>query len=545
MAIAKLPQCTGCPFSTLSDYITPDTMINDAEVLILAQAPGEHEEHGKRIEEYEWSYGTKQERLASVRPQPLIGPAGHWLQREFWPLTKLDYSKVSKANVLKCRPHNSNELPTIGSNKPVHGITVTMLKQAIQHCTRNYLRIPPSTKYIMAMGVISLYALTGELKTTYEDEETGKVKTSTEGITDWRGWCIGRSKTLLSTDSSLMGVTDYYYPNNYTDLLIFPIIHIAALFQSQRYYHATLHDFVRFGNLVRGTWPEALPEIRVNEIPQSIPSTIGFDTEYTESTHELEMWSMADVEGHIYVVDAEHSTRLVHLPESLNLITQNGLVDIGHFMPLVSHTELANITMEDCMLAHAVLWTGEPNSLDYILSKYGRYNRHKHLRTTQDTDTKYLYAGLDADTTLNHAWKGLLQDFKADPASWNEYKLRRQPLLNVIYRFQQRGVAIWQSRVEAIAVILDSEMRTIQHEAQRITGNPSFNIGSNAHVSRAIYERDFSLESAPSVPARTKSTRTAPTDTRQVSQKQSRKVVTQADVKSLINQLKLKLDIEE
>jgi len=549
MPIAKLPQCRDCPLATLSDYITPDALVPDAEVYILGQAPGEHEENGQLIEGYEWSYGHKQERLASVRPQPLIGPTGQWLQREFWPLTKLDYSKVSKANVLKCRPHGKNDLPNIGSNKAVNGISVKQLKAAIEHCTREYLRIPSSTKYILAMGAISLYALTGELKTYTEDEETGEAKTESSGITDWRGWCIG--KDLV--EGTVLGVHEYYTPMGGSTLYphlvdVFPTVHIASLFQSQRYYHATLHDFVRFGKLVRGTWPEPLPEIRVNEIPESIPSTIGFDTEYTKY-NELTMWSMADVQAHVTVIDAEHSRELRNLPKSLTLVTQNGLVDLPHFMPLISGAMdrgEVRLLMQDCMLAHATLWTGEPNSLDYILSKYGRYNRHKHLRVTDSVDQKHTYAGLDAHTTLNDAWRCLLRDFRADPPSWNEYKLRRQPLLDVIYKFNQKGVATWQQRIDLISRILDKEMQEIDARAKLLTQNSDFNIASWQQVGKALYERDYASQpkTKTSKGAKSSNTKGSVKDTRQIPKERGRKITTQKELSQLITQLKLSLGVE-
>src|SRR5207247_3483418 len=141
------------------------------------------------------------------------------LQYDFCPLSKLDYTKVSRANVIKCRPYGKNDLPTVGSTKAVNGISVKMLQAAIDHCTRAYLHIPP--QYILAMGGISLYALTGE-----------------KSITDWRGWCIGSDG-----NGKLYGIKDYYNPTGFEPYKIFPVIHIASLFQSAKYYHATLLDF--------------------------------------------------------------------------------------------------------------------------------------------------------------------------------------------------------------------------------------------------------------------------------------------------------------
>ena len=499
MAILKPEACTGCPFQWKSKYITPDNIIPNSEVLILAQAPGKNEEEGYKIVDYAWSGGKKIEETVKVTPQPLIGATGHWLQREFWPLTKLDYSKVSKANVIKCRPNGNNELPNIGSNVSVNGITVKELKIAIEHCKNQYLHIPKNVKHILAMGEVSLYGLTGEKLLHYKkdrneiDATTGKKKEAKSTISEWRGWCVG----VDLVEASILGLDDYYdcslagsslFPHLVN---VFPVMHISSLFQNEKFYHATLLDFIRFGNLVRGTWPEELPKIQVNVIPSKIPSVIGFDTEYLQDG-TLTMWSMADIERNVYVVDAKYSHQLTNLPKQFTLATQNGLADLHHFLQLLPEEWKGTFVMEDCMLAHATLWTGEPNSLDYMLSKYGVYNRHKHLRESYDADTKYLYAGLDADSTLNLVWKALLKEFSTDKLSWNEYKLRRQPLLYPIARFQAKGIKVWKERVALLSKLFKDRIIAIEEEAKRITENPEFNIRSNTMLQKALYQGQYS-----------------------------------------------------
>jgi uracil-DNA glycosylase len=489
MPILKPSKCCNCPFYNKSKYIVPDSIVEGSKILILAQSPGENEELGKEILRYEYNY-KREPVIKEVLPQPLIGATGLTLKNEFWPLTKLPYSSVSRANIIKCRPNNVNELPAIGSTKAVNGITNKMLKEAIEYCTTHYLKIPSTTKYILAMGSISLYHLTGEIKIeTDELDEKGNIKYKKEGITEWRGSVIGTD--LLGT---FYGMKEYYEVSN-AELNIFPTLHLASLYKSEKYYHATLLDFVRFGNLVRGTWPKPLPEIKVNEIPSYIPNTIGFDTEYDPNdNNKLIMWSLADIYSSIYVVDSSYSRVLSHLPSKLNLITQNGLVDLPHFLPLIKDTDLHKINMEDCMLAHATLWTGEPNSLDYMLSKYGLYNRHKHLRTAKDKYQQYLYAGLDADTTLNHVWKALIQEFKVDPISYTEYKKRRQPLLYIINRFQNRGVKLNQERIALISQLLNQELQEIESRARELTANPDFNIASSQQVSKGVYEDIYTTD---------------------------------------------------
>ncbi len=483
------PECAGCPFSSISKYFTPDKVVEGSEVFLLAQAPGAHEENGKFLTGYEYYGGVRHEKVFSVDPQPLIGATGKWLQEEFFPLTKLDYSKVSKGNVLKCRPYGSNDLPNIGSNKTVNGITVTRLKEAISFCTRTHLRIPSSTKHILAMGEISLYHLTGEELLNYKAElsDDGEPRKST--ITEWRGWVLGKEKN----GSALQGLTDYFdcSTRSNTTYNIYPVVHVASLFQNPRLYHATLLDFLKFGKLVRGEWPEKVPEFKVNYIPSTIPSTIGFDTEYTQS-NELTMWSMADVEGNIYVVDAEYSKLLQNLPEELMLVTQNGLVDLPHFLPLVPKGRVKKLLLEDCMLLHSVLWSNERHSLDYMLSKYGGLNRHKHLREVEDRELKHFYAAIDAHGTLNYVWKGLLKDAVEDKRAWAEYRLRRQPLLYPIRRYQERGVKVDQERVLLVKGLLDRELEEIHREAREVVGVEEFNIQSVKQVGAFLYTGEVS-----------------------------------------------------
>lgn len=476
MPYLKPDSCRGCPFYSLSKYITPDEMYKDSSILILAQNPGENEEQGKQINRYEFYSGRRFPVEVETKPKPLIGASGHWLKREFWPLTNINYANTSKANVIKCRPNDANDLPSIAGNKPVNNITNKMLKEAVKHCTRTHLCIPKSTKHIMAMGALSLYALTGQTS-----------------ITEWRGWVIGKD---LNDSTVELGVHEYYHPmvgsSFYSHLVnVYPVLHIASLFENPVLYHATLLDFIKFGKLVKGTWPRPLPDIKINTLPPNIPTVLGFDTEYDpEQNNKLIMFSLADMLGNVYVVDHDVDfSRRIH--EGTEVITQNGLVDIPHLVQLFDVTK---IKLQDCMLAHAALWPGEPHNLDYMTSVYGRYNRHKHLRESHDSQTRYLYAGLDADTTLNHVWKGLQNDFARDIRVWNVYQDLRQPLLHIINRFNSIGIAVDEQRVRAILDILKTRIKEINSEAKAITNNEEFNIASTQQVAKAVYEGVFKIE---------------------------------------------------
>jgi len=458
--IPKPASCAGCPFETLSPYYVPGRYRN-SPVLVLGQNPGVNEEIGARV--LEKHYG--QEITEPCVPQPLIGATGHWLRREFWPLAQLgSLEEHSLDNVIKCRPYGLNELPSLTGHDPSKRITQPMLRQAIQHCMAAHFHPPDSVRTVVAMGSLALYAMTGQ-----------------SNIGSWRGWALGRgSATLWTPQEYIPGVTSYYSGSD--RVTIFATLHIAALFRDTQLYHATLRDFRRLGALVRGTWPAALPDVTL-EPPKALPPVIGFDTEY-DSLGKLEQWSLADTEGHVHFVDVtEWGTEFpLEVPEDLAVIAQNAIVDLPHFRAVFGTDQFV---LEDCMLADAVLWPGELHNLDYMLSKYGRFNRHKHLREVPEL--RWLYAGLDAFTTLNDVWRELCRQFERDPQAYAEYRQRRQPLLHVLDRFQQHGIPVDHARVQEASSRFTTRLAALKAEAQALTGDPAFNLASNQQLSSVLF----------------------------------------------------------
>lgn len=461
-----MSKCAGCPFADKSEYFIPDRFVKNSEILILAQNPGQHEEDGQKIIDKHWINGKLEEEVAEVRPQPLIGPTGYWIQHDFWPLTKLDvdFNQVSKANVIKCRPDGTNELPKIESK---------VLRQAIAHCTREYLRLPESTRFVLSLGGVSWYYLTG-------------MKSLQDKYGSYRGYSVGVVNREHPTEE-ILGVTEYYDLHSVKDTLtVFPTLHPASLFKNPKMHHAVLSDFAKFGRLVKGFWPRPLPNI-IRKQPDIFPKIFGFDTEYNPNNpDDLIMWSMADLEGNVYVVDAIDTTDMTILPGSI-VVTQNGLVDMPHIRKFIPERIFKTLNMEDCMLLHSVLHTGEPHSLDFILSMYGLYNRHKHL----SNNNPYLYAGLDADTTLNHAWRGMIKEAKVDRESWNVYATKRKPLIPIIDKNQTFGLKVDQEKVDIIVNIMTDRMYRLSQEAKLLTGNPNFKLSSHKQNSNFIFPEEI------------------------------------------------------
>jgi len=464
MPVLKPESCKGCPFAEKSAYFTPDAMLPQSEVLILGQAPGKDEEEGALLEKRIWVGGVQRECYTAVKPQPLIGKTGYWLKEDFWPETGIEWEGVSRANVIKCRPYGKDELPSIKTKE---------LRQAVEHCTKAHLKIPEKVKHVLTMGVVGWYALTG--MQSLRDEK---------GL--WRGYCVG----VDLVKEVKLGVDEYYSCSLagsafYSRMVnVFCTLHIAALFRDKKLYRATRLDFKRFGNLVRGTWPETVPVIRINELPQSWPKLSGFDTEFdlfpdSSSRQNLIRWSMADAVGKCYVVDAEYSRKVPIEPKS-TIVMQYLLADITRLANVVNVEE---VEIEDLMLAHSVLHTGEPHSLDYICSTVGRFNRHKHLSQGEP----YLYAGLDAFTTLNDGWAYCVRHFKEDLASRDYYKNFVRDLFYIIGKSEAVGVRVDKVKVALAIETLQERVRGYKEEAFRILGR-EINLNSTKQVGREVYE---------------------------------------------------------
>jgi len=132
----------------------PDELVEGAEVMVMAQNPGEYEERGERVTGMAWS-GRRRAWMSEPNPRgpaPLIGPTGWEMEREFLPLAQRERGAIALANVLKCRQvvngRRVNDLPT-GKR----------LAQAVAQCMGAHLQIPESVQVIVAMGALAVEAM--------------------------------------------------------------------------------------------------------------------------------------------------------------------------------------------------------------------------------------------------------------------------------------------------------------------------------------------------------------------------------------------------
>lgn len=476
----KPSSCDGCPFKNYGKYYTPDTVIEGSEVFLLAQAPGEDEERGKRFIGYEnRAYGRAAELYEQVEPRPLIGKTGNLLDTRFLPLSGLSRQSISLGNAIRCRPGldfglEPNGLPSITKTMKLESSKADIVK-ALKHCNTAHLHIPKSTKLIVTMGRYAMFALTGIQK---EDTEYGQKQGVMES---WRGYGVD----VDSFDSFKTVDTTTYHPFK-TDKRIFFTLHLAALFKGERnrrFWHAALLDFTKIKAILAGTWPQSTMPTWQTTAPPLWPKHSCFDTEYLpHMDNQLVRWSLCDNAYNLYCVEADDTpNRRIPIEPGSVVLMQNALADLSHLRGMV---DIAKVRVEDLMLGDSVLYTGEPHSLNYIQSKYGTLNRHKHL----SEDDPQFYSAIDSHQPLYMWLNHYIPEFKRDPLSWKAYRQYVMPLIQIIEKAQYYGSPVDTVKLTETRAILQTRIDSYQEEARLLTGNESFNLGGRKYMQEVMYD---------------------------------------------------------
>lgn len=146
---------------------------------------------------------------------------------------------------------------------------------------------------------------------------------------------------------------------------------------------------------------------------------------------------------------------------------------------------MATVNIEDMMLAHSTLYTGEPHGLNHINSVFGGYNRYKHLIDEQGS--QQLYSALDAFEPM-YAWRhGIIPEFKKDPSSYKIYKHYMLPLIPIIDEAQQKGALLNRQRLAEVKAIYQNRLDAISHEVRTLVQDPDFNIGGKNKLKTLLY----------------------------------------------------------
>ena len=459
--LPKPPECRGCPAYGDGQGFVPDEMKPGTQVAVIAQGPGADEEAGRRY------LGSNQ---WEPHPHaPLIGKTGRVFEHTFLPLAGLDRSEVSLGNIVRCRWNHKDTLPPLNQK---------VVQAAIAHCSRAHLRIPESTKVVVAMGEYAFYGLTG-----LQHDFNG-----------WRGYLA----PLSLPGEPRVPMTGVWTPGRTPGdrLPVFVTYHIARLFREPEAELPTKRDWNKLAYILAGKWPEPMPPL-IAEPPDPWPSYAAFDTEFAEDLHDrLIRYSLATRDRKVWVVEASRAGVAATLPNT-TVIMHNAPADLPHLRGLI---DLGRVDVEDTMYAHAVLWTGRvetddqkgkqgsasSHTLNFLGSIYSKINRWKHLARIAPRQ----YAGGDALGTMD-AWAtglhgGLSGELARDPQTKWVYENLQKPLIPIIMKAHQRGIATDQEAARAALVDIKREQERFELRAQAYAGWP-LNLRSPAHVAFWLY----------------------------------------------------------
>lgn len=460
--LPKPDGCRGCPFWGDGQGYVPDTILPGAPVVLWAQSPGESEEKGQR------SLGRDQ--WEAHPPAPLIGKTGRLLETTFLPLAGLNREDVSLVNSIRCRWNHQNNLPPL---------TQHLIQGAIKHCTLAHGPSPEmlqNVRLYVAMGEYATYTLTGLL----------------HGFNGWRGYLLPKRHPWEPP----IPMTSIWTPTPQEDK-VFVTYHLAYIFREGGAELPAKRDWNKLPQILNGKWPEPYPGHQT-EPPDLWPSYAAFDTEFAMDQHDrLVRYSLATRDRKIWVVEAERAGTVSMVPGT-TIVMHNAPADIPHLKGLLDYSK---VEIEDTMYAHSVLWTGKvetdeqkgktggamSHTLNFLGSLYARFNRWKHLSHVAPKT----YAGGDALGTMD-VWEtglhgGLKGEMERDPQTKWVYENLQKPLIPIILKMHQKGIAVDQEAAKRALVEIVRQQRTFAMQAQAYAGFP-INLRSPSQVAFWLFQ---------------------------------------------------------
>ncbi len=469
--LVKPKECVGCPLEHASKWWVPDEIVEGATVFGLAQNPGANEEAGRKI--VGWTGATPLEEECG--PAPLIGKTGWDLDKHFLPLAGFERGEVSLGNTIRCRLNGTNDLP-----KP------SVIKAAAQHCERAFLKIPASTKLVVAIGAAAWNHTQGR---------------SDLSINGWRG---------------------HLGPSRFHGLPVLATLHPADLMPGRdpRMTLPTKMDWGKVPAILAGTHPKPLPprlivgECSIDAVvawfhqAMEFGSCVAWDTEYiydqenpwNEANYQLTMLSAA-------VPELDMGVQLLYHGGSADPYDKREF--ISRFWKLVTtktnifHNAKAECrsvaktwgwdwrkllhSFEDTMLAHAARWSEWPHGLDFIESIYSPYNKIKHLPTT-DPERNW------GDTCLTlEAWVKLKGELAHDPDAMAIYRGQSLKLVAPTLERDILGIAVNQAFVPEALAKLEQKVTDGIAIAQSCVGWP-INLNSPAQLKTWLRQEGLVLK---------------------------------------------------
>ena len=127
------------------------------------------------------------------------------------------------------------------------------------------------------------------------------------------------------------------------------------------------------------------------------------------------------------------------------------------------------------------------HTLNFLGSMYAQINRWKHLARVAPR----LYAGGDAMGTMD-VWTtglngGLLGELARDPETRWVYEHLQKPLIGIVLKHHQRGIATDQEQVKVALKDLERNQMVAVQRAQAYTGWP-INLRSPKHLAYWLFD---------------------------------------------------------
>lgn len=431
---------------------------------------------------------------------PACGKTGEALNTQFLPLAGLQRGRsISVGNVLKCRVGPTNDLPT-GDD----------LRGAIDHCTRNHLVIPETTRLVILQGKLALTYATNNDK---------------HSIHDWRGFLIQRD-LLHNPIRSRSGLAEW--PDTYAT------IHTADTFRDSTMSWVSQLDWRRVGEIRSGQYPSPRPywvqcptdgvDANTREFfaDGQRATRVVLDTEFIPGTNHLTILGIglrleagsdtdgrddssgtgvrpqnharrsSNVDGPFKVLSVDWknsceatksyiSLELTRIVRRTRVVFHNAMADLPVLEAALGITYNDYAAIEDTMLAHAILWCELPHTLEFLSSIYGKHGKFKHLRGSDELLYNY---GDVVDT--ESVWQGMESGFRADARAEEVYRSQSLRLIPILFKARTEGIRVNKSRVIEVFNEYFDLTKRISRYAQLSVGYP-INLNSGEQLKHYLY----------------------------------------------------------
>ena len=462
----KPDECKGCPLYQGGLGFVPDEVVEGADVFVLGQNPGSTE---------------------ASRGKPFCGATGETMERVYFPLAGLRRGEnVSIGNTIRCRIGNTNNMPD--------GDT---WERAVDHCSKEYLRIPSGTRLIVAQGAHAWRALGGP-----------------RPLHEWRGFLMqvrgrhprslpGDTPEQLPDESDGVGLLPPMLGERGTCNELPPVLavnHIADIPREPWLELAAHSDWRKVKQILAKEWPLPDPkylvkseyDFEVQHWVENVLHTVPFaacDAEWNKDTGRLGLIGLG-YPGHtvlqiVPTKDGFDEPLLAAFRDWIGradfpIVFHNAKADLKTFAREIGITWEHFFRLEDTMQAHHKLWCEHAHTLEYCASVYGRLRKLKHLADSNP----FLYNAGDVIETA-WLWIALLKEFERDKGAWKAYRDDMEVLPHAD-ECETIGLAVDKPEADRLREEFSSRVNLSKGIAHAHAGWP-INVGAPDQVKLQLY----------------------------------------------------------